>query len=99
MIKVIITVVVVFASLIVATPQAQAAERCVTRSELSRTDRGMTQARVHRLYDTRGRHWSRFKNTKQRRYRGCGNIGRVQIIYVKRNGAWRVSNVITRFGH
>ena len=81
-------------ALVAAPAEAAATPGCVTTREYNAVDRGMSVARVHQIFDTRGYVSARDYGVQDRVYKTCG--GRHFFLeYVKRQGVWRM----TYFGH
>ena len=88
-----IMLMLVTATVLVA-PTAQAGTRgCVTRHEFYSVHKGMSMAKVHRVWGTTGRITARDVRAQSRGYRICGVGGqRLNVFteFVYRQGTWRL---------
>jgi hypothetical protein len=82
---------------VIAAP-AQASEPYVTKAEFRQVSKGMTMARVHRIFDVSGTQ-SYYESAypslgipaeQSREYRTKSSWGSVDIDYVRRDGVWYV---------
>ncbi len=97
--KTVCALVLVVASVGIGVPMAHADSRgCVTRGEYQRVHDGMRKARVHRIFDTRGRRETasvaRGDIFEIRSYRTCRRGAGVSVHYRNRRvtakvGIWR----------
>ncbi|MGH8869085.1 MAG: hypothetical protein ACRDYU_13970 [Actinomycetes bacterium] len=92
-------------TLVIAAPTAEAhSVPCVTKYEFRKVFKGMSMARVHRIFDMRGTQDYYFSASagypaeQGRHYRACthywpgGPHGDVYVDYKRRDGVWRVTD-------
>jgi hypothetical protein len=65
---------------------------CVDRAEFRKVKDGMTKAKVHEIFDTRGKRMSIGSGGESREYRTCSgdSWSYVSVDYERNRGAWRV---------
>jgi hypothetical protein len=82
-------------SVVAPVPVATATSGCVTRAEYQKIHRGDTRARVHRVFDTRGKRESLVESdgfrSEVRSYTTCSEFSSVTIVFDKHGKRpWRV---------
>jgi hypothetical protein len=84
---------------ITATPAEAGGSPCVTRTEFRNVSRGMTLARVVRIFDSRGRTTFQMSGYKQKEWNTCtSRYGFVFVDFERRNGAFRVDSKTAYWG-
>ncbi|KRF20985.1 hypothetical protein ASG90_00785 [Nocardioides sp. Soil797] len=80
------------------TAQAQAAKGCVSKKEFKKIKKGMSQAKVARIFGTKGSKESvvkkKGKTIMARGYRGCPQYSAVGVAFIKKGGTFKMANKV-----
>ena len=85
------TSIALLAPVAVAAP-ASASEAYVTKAEFKQVKKGMPLAKVHRIFDTKGKQSFIGYGYQSREYKTASEYGFVMIDFKKRNGVWRLQS-------
>jgi hypothetical protein len=84
---------------ITTTPADAGGSPCVTRTEFRNVSRGMTEARVIRIFDSRGRTTYQGYGYKSKEWNACNSrYGFVVVDFERRSGAFRVMGKAAYWG-
>src|SRR5688572_6469633 len=79
---------------------AVAAEKCVTKTEYKKVEKGMKMTRVHNIFDSKGSQTFIGYGMQTRDYKPCSDpdFGFVTVDYEKKGGVWKVTGKYAYWG-
>jgi len=87
--------------LLVAVPADADTPGCVTRNEFHKVERKWSKARVHRVFDSRGKIDGRVQTWQNRSYPTCAgdSTSEVELDYFRNDGVWRLARKAIEINH